>query len=297
MSEEKEIKTPKVVSRQKSEDARQQLLAKQKTLTRACDALAADRPKKPGSAVDEQYEFDGPKEALNRTIASKTAAGTPDGYLVDLRYRLGDRKSVFRRTADAIVPDDLVSFFDGLTLSPRRYDNFLQALHTFLAYAQRHGVALARKLLIAADPELAKQEVDRAAKIRLERERGRLNKLFPGGERISIDEAFKAAPGHYKTESGFAAALRRENLTVFVESVADFEQWQNASQGKEKKFVRRSEVTSLRAVKELFKRKPEQERVQDNARKVAPNKERKKLYRNLQRQNQTQRRKRRNSSN
>jgi hypothetical protein len=294
MSREVEIETTKVVSLQEREAARQQLLGKQKALIRSRDALIAERGRTPWLAVQKQYEFDGPgpKEAVNETITAKTAAG--DGYSSDLHHRLGAFKSVFASDVKTIVSDDLDRFFDGLTLSPRRYNNFLQALRTFFTYAQRHGIELARKLLIAADPELAKQEVDRAVEIRLEKERRRLNKFFPSGEQISIAEAFKTAPGHYKTEPGFAAALRRENLTTFAESVADFEQWHKASPGKEKKFVKRSEVTSLRAVEELFSRKREQKKAQDRVRKAAPNKKGEKLHRNLQRQNQTPRSKRQN---
>jgi hypothetical protein len=294
MSRKMEIETPKVLSLQEREAARQQLLGKQKALIRSRDALIAERGRTPWLAVQKQYEFDGPgpKEAVNETITAKTAAG--DGYSSDLHHRLGAFKSVFASDVKTIVSDDLDRFFDGLTLSPRRYNNFLQALRTFFTYAQRHGIELARKLLIAADPELAKQEVDRAVEIRLEKERRRLNKFFPSGEQISIAEAFKTAPGHYKTESRFAAALRRENLTTFAESVADFEQWHEASPGKEKKLAKRREVTSLRAVEELFRRTREQMRAQDRVQKAAPNKKGKKLPRNLRRQNQTQRRKRRN---
>jgi hypothetical protein len=294
MSREVEIETTKVVSLQEREATRQQLPVKQRALTRSGDTLAATRGRTPWPAVQKQYEFDGPKEEVNDMMAAKTAAGATDGYLSDLRYRLDVFKSVFDSDVKALASDDLARFFDGLTLSPRRYNNFLQALRTFFAYAQRNGIELARKLLIAADPELAKQEVDRAAGIRMEKETQRLNKLFPGEERISIAEAFKTAPGHYKTESRFAAALRRENLTTFAESVADFEQWHEASPGKEKKLAKRREVTSLRAVEELFRRTREQMRAQDRVQKAAPNKKGKKLPRNLRRQNQTQRRKRRN---
>ncbi|MFL6777679.1 MAG: DUF899 domain-containing protein [Sphingomicrobium sp.] len=51
---------PPVVSRQVWEDAWQQLLAKEKSLTRARDALAAERRRMPWLAVEEDYTFDGP---------------------------------------------------------------------------------------------------------------------------------------------------------------------------------------------------------------------------------------------
>src|SRR6266700_5727864 len=51
----------KNVSAQEWEAARQQLLAKEKKLTRARAALAAERRRMPWLAVDKKYEFDGPK--------------------------------------------------------------------------------------------------------------------------------------------------------------------------------------------------------------------------------------------
>ena len=62
------------------------------------------------------------------------------------------------------------------------------------------AIELARKLLIAADPELAKQEANRAEDMQLEKETQRHDELFLH-EQISVAEAFKALrPGHYKTE-------------------------------------------------------------------------------------------------
>jgi predicted dithiol-disulfide oxidoreductase (DUF899 family) len=50
-----------VVSAKEWEAARQQLLVKEKTLTRARDALAAERRRMPWMAVEKKYEFDGSK--------------------------------------------------------------------------------------------------------------------------------------------------------------------------------------------------------------------------------------------
>src|SRR5215475_7592032 len=55
------MKTPPTVTPQEWEAARQQLLVKEKELTRARDALAAERRRMPWLAVEKQYEFDGPK--------------------------------------------------------------------------------------------------------------------------------------------------------------------------------------------------------------------------------------------
>ena len=54
-------KTPRVVSPQEWDAARQQLLIKEKALTRARDALAAERRRMPWMAVERAYEFDGPQ--------------------------------------------------------------------------------------------------------------------------------------------------------------------------------------------------------------------------------------------
>jgi predicted dithiol-disulfide oxidoreductase (DUF899 family) len=52
--------TPPVVSAQEWETARQQLLVKEKALTRSRDALAAERRRMPWVAVEKNYEFEGP---------------------------------------------------------------------------------------------------------------------------------------------------------------------------------------------------------------------------------------------
>jgi predicted dithiol-disulfide oxidoreductase (DUF899 family) len=60
MNKKKEMKKPKVVSPEEWNAARQKLLAKEKKLTRARDALAAERRRMPWTAVEKNYEFDGP---------------------------------------------------------------------------------------------------------------------------------------------------------------------------------------------------------------------------------------------
>jgi predicted dithiol-disulfide oxidoreductase (DUF899 family) len=54
------MKMPPVVSPQEWSDARAKLLVKEKELTRARDALAAERRRMPRMAVEKDYEFDGP---------------------------------------------------------------------------------------------------------------------------------------------------------------------------------------------------------------------------------------------
>src|SRR5438876_11670970 len=60
MNKGKAVKLPKVVSSKAWEAARLELLVKEKALTRARDALAADRRRMPWLAVEKEYEFDGP---------------------------------------------------------------------------------------------------------------------------------------------------------------------------------------------------------------------------------------------
>ena len=61
MNKEKGMKAPKAVSPKEWEAARQKLLVKEKELTRARDALAAERRRMPWVAVEKEYEFDGPQ--------------------------------------------------------------------------------------------------------------------------------------------------------------------------------------------------------------------------------------------
>jgi hypothetical protein len=115
------------------------------------------------------------------------------------------------------------------------------------------AIELARKLLIAADPEREKQEADRDEETQLQTETQRHDELFPLRELISVAEAFNGLTrGHYKTETRFAAALRKEKLTTVL------------SDG--------SEVTTIRAVDELFKRQRKAKQAQDRERKAASKK-------------------------
>ena len=54
------MNTPPIVSPQEWEAAREELLVKEKELTRARDALAAERRRMPRMAVGKDYRFDGP---------------------------------------------------------------------------------------------------------------------------------------------------------------------------------------------------------------------------------------------
>jgi predicted dithiol-disulfide oxidoreductase (DUF899 family) len=54
------MNTPPVVSKQEWEAAREQLLVKEKELTRARDAMAAERRRMPWMEVEKEYAFEGP---------------------------------------------------------------------------------------------------------------------------------------------------------------------------------------------------------------------------------------------
>src|ERR1700759_2273422 len=55
------MNTPPIGSPQEWQSAREQMLVKEKTLTRARDALAAERRRMPWMAVETAYQFEGPQ--------------------------------------------------------------------------------------------------------------------------------------------------------------------------------------------------------------------------------------------
>jgi predicted dithiol-disulfide oxidoreductase (DUF899 family) len=59
------MSTPPIVSPEAWEAARRQMLVKEKTATRARDALAAERRRMPWMAVEKPYQFDGPTGKVN----------------------------------------------------------------------------------------------------------------------------------------------------------------------------------------------------------------------------------------
>src|SRR5690349_9607975 len=54
------MKTPPVVSAKEWESARERMLVKEKEMTRARDALMAERRRMPWMAVEKAYSFEGP---------------------------------------------------------------------------------------------------------------------------------------------------------------------------------------------------------------------------------------------
>lgn len=78
-------------------------------------------------------------EAVAEMIAAKAEKGVSASYLADLRYRLGTLAEAFHCNVNAIVPDDLRAFLDGLKLAPRGFNNTLGSIGTFFAFAQERG--------------------------------------------------------------------------------------------------------------------------------------------------------------
>ena len=65
---------PPIVSPQQWEAAREELLVKEKELTRARDALAAKRRRMPWMAVEKEYRFEGPDGRRACSTSSTGAA-------------------------------------------------------------------------------------------------------------------------------------------------------------------------------------------------------------------------------
>jgi predicted dithiol-disulfide oxidoreductase (DUF899 family) len=67
------MKTPSIVSPQEWEAEREKLLVKEKELTRARDALAAERRRMPWMAVEKDYRFEGPNDRRAWRTCSRAA--------------------------------------------------------------------------------------------------------------------------------------------------------------------------------------------------------------------------------
>jgi hypothetical protein len=71
------MKTPRIVTPQEWQDEWQRLLVKEKEMTRARDALAAERRRMPWVSVNKPYTFEGPEGTMNlRVIAGRHGVTT-----------------------------------------------------------------------------------------------------------------------------------------------------------------------------------------------------------------------------
>ena len=84
------MQTPQIVSPEEWEAARLRLLVKEKELTKARDAMAADRRRMPWMAVDKDYEFEGPSgnASLPRPVRGPPAVDRVPRLLRTRRARL-----------------------------------------------------------------------------------------------------------------------------------------------------------------------------------------------------------------
>jgi hypothetical protein len=80
-------------------------------------------------------------DAVREMVEAKKVAGVSSVYLNDLRYRLGMFADCFQCDLVSLTPDDMQSFFDGIHLSARSFNNFLRALKTLCRFAQDRGFA------------------------------------------------------------------------------------------------------------------------------------------------------------
>jgi integrase len=110
--------------------------------------------------------------AVDEMILRKTDKGVSDVYLRDLRYRLGVFSQAFHCELNTIIPDDVAKFFENLRLSPRSHNNFLRALRTFFAFAQRH--------------EWLSKEVDLLCKVEKHNERRVPTDIFTSSELAAL---------------------------------------------------------------------------------------------------------------
>jgi predicted dithiol-disulfide oxidoreductase (DUF899 family) len=88
------MNTPQIVSQQEWEAARQQLLVKEKAMTRSRDALAAERRRMPWLAVDKNYEFDGPKGKVTLWDCFRVAPTRRSTAKPPQRFRYESRRGI-----------------------------------------------------------------------------------------------------------------------------------------------------------------------------------------------------------
>ena len=97
-------------------------------------------------------------DAKREMIEAKKADGVSNVYLNDLRYRLGVFADTFHCDIISLTSEDVRGFFDRLKLSPRSFNNFLNALRTFFRFAQDRGwLAKEADLLAGLKPRKEKR--------------------------------------------------------------------------------------------------------------------------------------------
>ena len=97
------MKTPPIVSPQEWEAAREALLVKEKELTRARDAMAAERRRMPWMAVEKDYRFEGPNgpASLRRPVRGPPPADRLPRLLRAGRHHLRRSRAARTRSGPA----------------------------------------------------------------------------------------------------------------------------------------------------------------------------------------------------
>ena len=96
------MNTPPIVSLQEWQSARERLLVKEKALTRARDALAAERRRMPWLAVDKEYGFEGPEGAVS-LVTAKLTDDARRFHRLSMTDDLTGLRSVGEKTAIKII--------------------------------------------------------------------------------------------------------------------------------------------------------------------------------------------------
>ena len=94
------MKMPPIVSPQEWQDAREELLVKEKELTRARDALAAERRRMPRMAVEKEYRFEGPDGPVE---PARPVRGAPPADRLPLLLRTRRRRLARERLPRLLV--------------------------------------------------------------------------------------------------------------------------------------------------------------------------------------------------
>jgi len=157
------------------------------------------------------------------------------------------------------------------------------------------AIARARALLEAADNALRATQIGDEEEEKRLFEGERLERIGLGlcDEKIPVSHALALAreiasrmrvPCNYKTENGFANAMRNAQLTVQRDIHGKtIEEWCK-SEEPEMPIVGHEELTSERAIEEFFRVRAEQKKRQDRVRKAASNKKDKKNLAEFKRQ-------------
>lgn len=166
-----------------------------------------------------------------------------------------------------------------MSAEPTPYDLAQIAAKLSLSLSPQEAVARAQELFSAADEALRADEIaDEQLEEQFREEAARLAQvgldLFD--EKIGLSEAFQTAAEiagqrrvqGYKTEKRFIAAMRKARLTVYTSITGKMIREWIKSDDPEMPITERLELTSVRAVEELFNQKAVERKKADRRRKA-----------------------------